>query len=187
MRASVNFNYKCGVYNYYYNVTCGSRIGEMDVRKKLAQFILRLNQDSDSRMSQLKLRRQKRMNIIRRRLDTIRRQSIKRMQLVLILVGFPRFRLLKRLFLVPRTCHFTIALVAQRSHVNTRVVGVICATAHARHSLTARLTKLCRAVPCSTVVITVLGTARHSTDLRRSDRKIKTTTIDRYPLVFELL
>ena len=54
----------------------------MDVRKKLALFTLRLSQDSDSRMSQLKLRRQKRMNIIRRRLDTIRRrQSIKRMQL----------------------------------------------------------------------------------------------------------
>ena len=60
----------------------------MDVRKKLALFTLQLSQDSDSRMSQLKLRRQKRMNIIRRWLDTIRRrQSIKRMQLVLILVG----------------------------------------------------------------------------------------------------
>ena len=61
----------------------------MDVRKKLTLFTLRLIQDSDSRMSQLKLRRQKRIKIIRRRLDTIRRrQSINRMQLVLILVGF---------------------------------------------------------------------------------------------------
>ena len=60
----------------------------MDVRKKLTLFTLWLIQDSDSRMSQLKLRRQKRMKIIRRRLDTIRRrQSINRMQLVLILVG----------------------------------------------------------------------------------------------------
>ena len=60
----------------------------MDVRKKLTLFTLRLIQDSDSRMSQLKLRRQKRMKIIRRRLDSIRRrQSINRMQLVLILVG----------------------------------------------------------------------------------------------------
>ena len=52
-----------------------------------ALFTQQLIQDSDSRMSQLKLRRQKRMNIIRKQLDTIKR-SIKRMQLVLILVVF---------------------------------------------------------------------------------------------------
>ena len=60
---------------------------KMDAQRMLVLFAHRLSQDSRRRLSQMKQRRQKRVRAIRRRLDTIRRQSTKKMQLVLVLLA----------------------------------------------------------------------------------------------------
>ena len=61
---------------------------KMDAQRMLVLFAHRLSQDSRRRLSQMKQRRQKKVRAIRRRLDTIRRrQSTKKMQLVLVLLA----------------------------------------------------------------------------------------------------